>query len=121
MKSGKLRAFTMLNEDGDTTLAWTEDMDDAMEQIIQKKMDAGVTFFIIDPRLCTRQPLKRASDAARHRMLAVRDEDLAKFVGEGTVDVIKTPDQPATVKRKAQTAREVVENETVGVTPRRGG
>ena len=36
-----IRSLTMLNEAGDTTISWSEDLDDRMEEIIQKKMDQG--------------------------------------------------------------------------------
>ena len=44
------RSLTMLNEAGDTTISWTPDRDEEMEQIIKKKMDEGVTFFVVDRR-----------------------------------------------------------------------
>lgn len=37
-----LRAVTLLNEMGDTTIVWTQDRDDEMERIIEKKMAEGV-------------------------------------------------------------------------------
>lgn len=117
----KRRALTMLNEMGDTTITWSEDRDDVMEQVIQKRMDAGCSFFIIDTRFGTRKPLKKAADANKYRLLAIPDEDFAKFVGDGTIELVKTPEQPATIKRKAKTAKEVSQSESIGVAPRRGG
>ena len=38
-----MRALTMLNEAGDTTISWTEDLDDQMEAIIRKKMDVAAS------------------------------------------------------------------------------
>lgn len=116
-----LRAMTMLNSTGDTTLAWSEEADDEMEALIQKRMDAGCVFFIIDSRLGTRTKLKKATDAHKHRHLAVGDEDFAKLFGEGKVEAIKTPNVPAKIKGKAKTAKEVAKNETVGIQPRAGG
>jgi len=145
----KLRALTMLNECGDTTIVWTSDRDEEMEAIIERKMASGCAFYIIDPRFGTREKLRDARDASRHRMLAIPDEDLLKFVG-GTaeppalrldeprlkslppaVDVeieevptaraVPTPSTPAKTRRRAKSAREVAENESIGVAPRRGG
>lgn len=116
-------ALTMLNESGDTTIYWSPDRDDEMEAIIQKKMDQGCTFFIIDQRFGHRQKLTDATEAAKHRMLAIPDEDLRKFVGESGGDVVTlpTPKTPAKTVRKAKTAKEVATAESVGVKPRRGG
>lgn len=123
-----VRALTMLNQSGDTTIVWTEDRDDEMERIIQAKMDAGCTFFMIEPRFGTRTKLKAAGDASKTRMLAIPDEEFAKFVSasaegaaEMTATVMPTPAKPARVTRKAKTAKEVAQGESVGVQPRRGG
>jgi hypothetical protein len=83
-----VRRLTVLNEAGDTTISWTEDRDEEMEAIIQKKMDQGVTFFIVTrgrgKTLTQRGPkLDRAADARKQRALVIPDEDLAKFVEGG--------------------------------------
>jgi hypothetical protein len=114
-------ALTMLNEAGDTTITWTEDRDDEVEAIIQKRMDEGCSFFIIDPRFGHRQKLKRASDAMKHRVLAIPDEDWRAFVGEGKGELVATPPTAAKTVRKARTAKEVAKNESVGIKPKRGG
>ena len=127
----QVRALTLLNERGDSTLIWTEDRDDEMERIIQKKLDEGCIFYLIDSRFGTRQKLTVAADANQHRMLAIPDEDFAKFVG-GPVDpaagaehhtaaIVRTPDAPIKGARRAKTAKEVATGESVGTKPRRGG
>lgn len=127
----QLRALTMLNEHGDTTIVWTEDRDDDMTAIIEKKMAEGCIFYMIDPRFGTREKLRNAGDASRHRLLAIPDEDFAKFVG-GPADpaagaeahsaaVVPTPDAPIKNARRAKTAKEVASGESVGTKPRRGG
>lgn len=114
-------ALTMLNQRGDTTIVWTPDRDDIMEAIIQKRMDEGCSFFIIDTRFGTRQKLTDASEAAKHRMLAIPDEDFANFVGAGHGEMVPTPKTPAKTIRKAKTAKEVAKAESVGIKPMRGG
>lgn len=128
----ELRSLTMLNETGDTTIVWTPDRDDEMERIIEKKMAEGCIFFVIEPRFGTRSMLRNPSMAFEHRMLAIRDEDFAKFVG-GPVDpaagaeahsaaVVPTPNEaPIKTVRRAKTAKEVASGQTVGVRARRGG
>lgn len=117
-------AITMLNERGDTTICWSSDRDDEMERIIQAKMDAGCTFFLIDPRFGTREPLRNVADANKARMLAIPDEDFAAFVGggaPGSAVTVMTPAKPAKIRRKATSAKEVVKGEAVGLRPRAGG
>jgi len=137
-----IRALTMLNESGDTTIAWTEDRDDEMEKLIQQKMDAGCTFFLIEPRFGGRQKLKSAKNAGKHRMLAIPGDDIARFLGLGdspgmrqtapskdateiddnaTAAIVKSPSAPTKVIRRGKSAKEVAQSESVGVAPRRGG
>jgi len=115
-----MRGLTMLNERGDTTIAWTSDRDAEMEALIEKKMKAGITFFIIEDR-GLRSPLKQSTDARKHRALAIPDEDFAKFVEDGAGEAVPTPAEPVKVKRKAKTAKEVATSQSVGVKPMQGG
>lgn len=126
-----LRALTMLNERGDVTIVWTQDRDADMERVIEKKMSEGCIFYLINPRFGTREKLRDASDANQHRMLAIPDEDFAKFVG-GPVDpaagaeahntaIVRTPDAPVKGARRAKTAKEVATGESIGTKPRQGG
>jgi hypothetical protein len=122
-----MRGLTMLNEQGDVTIVWDEADDDRMEAIIAKKMEQGIQFFVIEPRLGglaqpAKRPLRSADSARDHRALSIRDEDLAAFVGESdTAAVVKTPPKPVRSVRKAKTAKEVAKGESVGVRPMRGG
>lgn len=116
-----LRCLTMLNERGDTTIAWTPDRDEEVERIIEKKMAEGCQFFLIEERHGLRSKLQDPKDARRHRALAIPDEDWAKFCGEEGADVVKTPEAPVKTVRKAKTAKEVASAQSVGVKPMRGG
>lgn len=118
----------MLNERGDTTLTWAPEQDDAMESVIAKMMEAGVTFFTISARkpgqrgrLAAPKQLKDASEARKHRALSIPDVDLSRYVLEGKADVVPTSAEPAQVVGKAKTPKEVASGHSVGVKPRRGG
>ena len=43
-------SMTLLNETGDITLSWDDERDQDMRQMIQKKLDEGYAFFIIEPK-----------------------------------------------------------------------
>lgn len=117
------RSLTILNEFGDHNITWTPDQDDAMEEIIAKKMAAGVTFYVI-PKRATGKPkkLKEAAEARKHRALSIPDADLSKFVLEGKGEVVCVP-APERIEgaKRAKTAKEVASGHSVGVQPRRGG
>ena len=121
-----VRSLTMLNETGDFTLVWTEDEDSKWEAIIQRKMDAGVTFYIIEPRAWGLLPPKKTElrefdEARKHRALSINDADIEKLFSSGHGDVVATPAIPAKTVRRGKTAKEVAQAESVGVKPRRGG
>lgn len=120
------RAITFLDSSGDTTIAWTEDRDEEMLPLIKKKMEQGVVFFIVEPRLGGWLPPKKThlgspEEALPHRALAIRDEDLAKFVSSGVAEVVPSPQGPVRGSRKAKSAEEVAGSESVAVKPLRGG
>lgn len=124
--SDTVHATTIMGEQGDVTIVWTEDEDDAMEAIIAEKMAEGTVFFVIEPRFFGLLPakkteLKDAAEARKHRALAVKDGKFADFVLSGRGDAVKTPDAPVRSVRKAKSAKEAASSETVGVRPMRGG
>jgi len=120
------RALTLLNESGDRTLLWGEEDDEEMERIIQKKMDEGMAFYIIEPRAWgflppKKTPLENFGDALKHRALSIKDADFAAFCGEGKGEVVATPAAPVKTVRRGKTAKEVAKSESVGVQQKRGG
>lgn len=121
-----MRSTTLLNEQGDVTLVWTEDQDEEMEAVIEKKMAEGVAFFIVEPRFFGLLPPKRieiteASMARKHRAIAVRDADFARLFEAGKIEAVPTGDAPLKGSRKAKSAKEAAQSQTVAVKSRRGG
>lgn len=121
-----VRALTVLDESGDTTIVWTEDQDREMLDIIKKKMEEGITFFIIEPRMggilpSTLTELKKAEDAQQKRALLVKDKDLAKFVSSSSGATIATPTKKTRGAKKSTDPKEVSSSESVAVKPLRGG
>lgn len=120
------RSVTFLNEAGDTTISWTEDRDDEMQTIIEKKMAEGVTFFVVERgrgQVLTKRGAKLddASEARKHRALAIPDEDLRKFVESGAGEAVPAASAPVTKSRVSRDAKEVAKSESVAVKQRRGG
>lgn len=115
-----------MGEQGDVTIVWTEDEDDKMEAVIAKKMAEGMTFFIVEPRWFgllppKKTPLDKASDARKHRALAIKDEDFAAVLEAGSATAVKSSDKPVRTVKKAETPREAATGHSVGVKPMQGG
>jgi hypothetical protein len=122
------RSLTILDRTGDTTITWEPDQDDAMEEIIKRKMDAGVSFFIIAERkpgqrgrLPKPKKLTDPAKARAYRALKIPDEDFSKFVLEGKGRAEPTPPGSVDTVRRAKTPREAATSKTVAVQPLRGG
>lgn len=127
-----MRGLTLLNESGDFTVTWEEGDDDAMVELIRRKMEAGVTFYIIatkkdgQPRRgAVPKPLKEADAAAKHRSLVVKDEDLAKFVLDGKGSIVPTVSLPEIDRsipaQRLKAAEDAKGKRVVGTRARAGG
>lgn len=123
------RSLTILNEMGDTTISWAPEQDDEMQAIIERKMAAGVTFYIVPQRKpgqrgALRKPTKLTdpAKAREHRALSIPDADFSKFVLEGKGEAIQVPaPEKVTAAKRAKSAKEVASGHSIGVQPRRGG
>lgn len=120
------RSLTMLNENGDTTITWSAEQDDAMIEVIARKMKAGVAFYLIGkpgprggkPKV---SKIKDAEKAREHRALTIKDEDFAKFVLEGKGEAIYVAPPGRIEGKRATKAEEVAQGHSVGVKPRKAG
>lgn len=120
-----MRNLVLLNESGDSVLSWTPDMDEEVKEIIQKKMNEGVTFFIVESKFFGLLKTKKKINNVRElegRSVSIRDEDFATVVLDGKVNVNKRQESgEMKVLTIAQTASEVIQNDCVAVKPMRGG
>jgi hypothetical protein len=115
------RSMTLLNEMGDLSITWEEDKDEKMAEIIQKKMDMGVRFFIIQPFTKQQIRVQKLSDVVG-RTVSIPDEDVEKLFTNGEVGIVKRlVSTVIDTIRPATNAIEVVKNHTIGVKQMSGG
>jgi hypothetical protein len=116
------RTMTLLNDDfGDLTLTWESDKDDEMREIIQKKMDDGVRFFIIKPFETDPVQIKKINDVAS-RTLIIKDEDIDKLFKSGKIGILKQIKSSVfEAIRPAKSAFEAAKESSVGVRQLKGG
>jgi len=126
-------SITLLDRGGDLTISWNEDNRAQVEALVERKMKEGFSFFIIRPagkrgraaRLKSTtqmgglnpQQLKVANTV---RGAQLSDEDLLHALTEGviTLDRSAAPSgNGRTAARRATSAREVVESQSVAVRP----
>lgn len=120
-----MRSTVLLNENGDTTIAWDESNDEKMIELIQKKMNEGMTFFIIKQKFFNLIPvkvrLKNTDDVLENRQVIVKDEDFNEVITNGTAVPYKRNATDIETVAVATTAKEAAQNHTVAVTQRKGG
>ena len=121
---------TMFTSRGDVTLVWDEADDPQILAMIEAQMAAGMTFFIIEPRLGgmaapNKVPLTNPKDALKQRIIAMslagNERAIIPAIESGAATPAPTPEKPARTRRKAATAEKVAANETVGVKAKGGG
>lgn len=119
-----MRTITFLNQSGDITIEWDEARDDQMRAVIRKKMDEGVTFFIVK-EIDNREWVSKIRDINEISDSKVRiyDADLEKMFSENSNGLRVTRHEIAEIDtvKKAETPDEVVQNNSVAVRPLRGG
>lgn len=121
-----LRAFTLLNNSGDSTITWDEDNDEVMRKLIEKKMSEGMSFFIIHPKALgfisrPKSRVKDISEVMRRRSVSVRDQDFSEIIAAGLADVTDRPEIDTERAEQSHDAAVIARSQSVGVMPMRGG
>jgi hypothetical protein len=115
----------MLDKSGDITFAWESDNDEAVAVMIQKKMDQGVRFFIVQPFAGSEVEITRIEDIVG-RELRVHDEDFAKLLTEGKAGILSRAgtaikDGAMNLVRRVTDAREAAAADTLAMRQPAGG
>ena len=118
-------AIFMLFGHGDLKIEWEESNHDAVAAMIQAKMDAGVSFYILDPRSKAKKPplvqIENISQATG-RNVYIRDPDIAKLVEAGLANIASFAGVgEMKTAGKAKTADEAAKTDTIAVRPAQGG
>lgn len=113
---------------GDLKIEWDEAHHAEAVALIQAKMDAGVSFFIVDPtsKAKIKKPIipMSGTDQAAARQVFVRDADIKQFVESGFGSIASfagTPELTIKTTGRAKTAAQAASSDTVAVQPSVGG
>jgi hypothetical protein len=133
-------SITFLNLSGDVTITWDKTNEEQILSLIEEKMRQGFSFFILKPRALGFLPPKKVlaksmsqvaragkvsiADADVNTILAskVHDQDVQTAVESGAAR-LERPQDNATyeTERRASSAREVLQHQSVAVRPVLGG
>jgi hypothetical protein len=108
-----IRSMRIFNGMGDVEVEWTEEADERMHAVIQRKMDAGIRFFQITIKGAKAKRTRiKSVDELTKRRIYVADEDIEKAFCDGAVtfnrreggeDIEITHVEDAAVAAKGQT------------------
>jgi hypothetical protein len=115
-----------LGPEGHLTITWDEDHKKDMIDFVSRKMNEGVTFWILEKRkfrVNKEVKISDSKDLKGQDSVTVHDEDVKKLLADSVIDLVKDPNDPDrfNVVRRAKTAQEVVENATVAHRRAAGG
>lgn len=122
----EIRAFTLLNNSGDSTITWEKENDEVMRDLIEKKMKQGVAFFVIPPKALgfISRPKSRITDVEeimKHRSVSVKDEDFARIITAGLANVTDRPEIDTERAEQCHDPAVIARSQSIGVMPMRGG
>lgn len=128
-------AFILLNMTGDITVSWDAENEASMLQMIDEKMKAGFVFFVVKPRFLSFLGKKKVAattldEVAKAGSVVVDDDNYRQMMGKlkvhdaaiesaikaGKAYLAKSDVQlDRTTLRRADTAQDVVRNQTIAV------
>lgn len=121
------RHMILLNKTGDVCISWNKESETEMLTYIQKKIDAGYVFFIMDSSFFRMKKRKKyissVNDIGTNRKVYLDDADAEKLYEEKKISLVKLNGGDLTYDTvaKATTAQEVLNHNTVATRPLRGG
>ena len=117
-----IRIMYTMDRGGHTSFGWDAEDDDWVLPMIQKKMDEGYVFWIIERRPLREVELRRIQDIGNNRHLFVHDDASRELFEQGHIGLIEDdPRHDIHTVRPADNAREAVANDTLAHRPHTGG
>lgn len=122
-----IRTLDFLDQTGHTAFGWDAADDEWVLPLIQSKMDQGYNFWIVKPKRLgngvTERQIRKVSQVGPTRRVMIHDEDARKLFEGGRIGmhVKARAEDDYVFERRARTAREAVENDTIAHRAPRGG
>lgn len=107
------RSLHLPSEIGNLAIVWKSDADDEMALLIQKKMDKGIRFFVIQPVTTLGVP---------KGPISVSDEDIERLCSDGKINILeRLVGYTIYTVASAFDAKQLAQTNGVGVQPFRTG
>lgn len=113
-----MASMTLLNGTGDVTITWSEENEEKMRSLIERKLKEGYSFFVIEKilgfiphktKVLTMDQVKVGSK------ILLQDEDAVRLFEEGHIGVEKVESRKFETKHRTEDVDEILKSETLGV------
>jgi hypothetical protein len=116
-----MASMILLNESGDVTIIWSEEHEEHMKLLIEKKLKEGYSFFLVKPYIfgLVKKAVKVTSidEITTGSKLILRDEDAIKLFEAGHIKVKKNENQKLDAERRLHGVDEILKNDTLAIKP----
>ena len=116
-----MTSMILLNECGDVTITWSEEHEEHMRELIEKKLKQGYSFFLIEPLVfgLIKQEVKvtNIDQIKRGTKLVLRDDDAIKLFEAGYINIEKHEKRKLSAKQRLDKVEEILKENTVAIRP----
>jgi hypothetical protein len=120
-----MSSIILLNEAGDVTITWSEEHEEHMRELIEKKLKDGYSFFLIESLVfgLIKQEVKVTSidQITKGSKLVLRDEDAIKLFESGHINIEKNTNQKLKAGKRLHKADDILKSNSVAIRPIAGG
>ena len=118
--------LTLLNETGDIELVWSDEHEESMRALIEKKIREGYSFFIVERKLfgCIERHklVKDISEIKKGTKLLLKDEDAVRLFEEGKIGAkVNKSKRNIEARKRTKDVDEILNSDTLAVRPIAGG
>lgn len=117
-----IRVMDMMDDAGHTSFGWDAQDDEWVLPMIRQKMEQGFVFWVVRRNPLREIRLERVEDLRDARHIVIRDEAARTLFEQGRIGIASgSGDDAAEPVRRARSAEDAVENDTVVHRGLRGG
>ena len=119
-------SMILLNESGDIEIIWSDEHEESMRELIEKKLKEGYSFFILEKKFWglveCKEKVISMDQIQKGSKLLLRDEDAVRLFNDGKIKVKKSKEKrELNTTKRSKDVDEILKSDTVAVRPVAGG
>lgn len=108
-----IRVMDIMNGEGHSSFGWDERDDEWVIPMIQKKMDEGFVFWIVQRDPLREVQLQRVEDVRNIRNVIIKDGDSRILFEQGRIGLVAEDQSEVVRLRRARSAADAASNDTL--------